>query len=52
MNVTADATPPVVGPLIVTVSAEGLIVMVADAVAVLALESVTVTEIVKVPLPA
>jgi len=44
VNVTGVPTVPVVGPLIVTARASGLIVMLADAVAVFALVSVTVTE--------
>ena len=50
VKVTAVPTVPVVGPLIVTARASGLIVMLADAVAVFALVSVTVTDTVYVPL--
>jgi hypothetical protein len=49
VKVTVDDTPPVVGPSTVTARVNGLIVIVADAVAVWALESVIVTETVKVP---
>ena len=49
VNVTAVPVVPVVGPLIETASASGEIVIVADADAVFAFVSVTVTEIVKVP---
>jgi len=49
VKVTEEDTPPVVGPIIVTARVKGLIVIVADAVAVLALASVAVTETVKVP---
>jgi hypothetical protein len=41
--------PPEVGPLMVTASVNGLMVMVADAVAVLAFPSVTVTDTVLPP---
>ena len=44
VNVTAVPTVPVVGPLIVTARARGLIVMLAEALAVFALVSVIVTE--------
>jgi len=50
VNVTAVPTVPVAGPLTVTASASGLIVIVADAVAVLLFESVIVTDTVLVPL--
>jgi len=50
VKVTADATPPVVGPDIETASANGLITIVADAVAVCAFPSVAVTETMNVPL--
>jgi len=43
VNVTAEPTVPVVGPLIVTASVSGLTKMLAMAVAVLALASATVT---------
>ena len=49
MQDTATPTVPVVGQLIVTVKARGLIVTVAEAVAVAALASVAVTEIVLLP---
>jgi len=49
VNETAVPTDPVVGPLTVTASASGLIVIVADDVAVLLLESVIVTDTVLVP---
>ncbi len=44
MNVTAVPTVPVAGPLIVTVSASGLMEMLADADDVAALASVIVTD--------
>ena len=44
VKVTAVPTVPVVGPLIVTARARGLIVTLVDAVAVLAFASVMVTE--------
>jgi hypothetical protein len=44
VNVTAVPTVPVVGPAIETVRANGLIVTVAEAVAVTAFASVIVTE--------
>jgi hypothetical protein len=50
VNVTAVPVVPVVGPVIETVKVSGAIVTVADAVAVAALASVAVTEIVLVPL--
>jgi len=46
---TAVPTVPVVGQLMVTVRTSGLIVTVAEAVAVAALASVTVTEMVLEP---
>jgi hypothetical protein len=49
VNVTAVPTVPVVGPAIDTVRVSGLIVIVAEAVAVTALESVIVTETVLDP---
>ena len=50
VNVTAVFTFPVVGPLIETASARGLIVTVAEAVALLELVSPAETLIVNVPL--
>jgi hypothetical protein len=50
VNATAVPTVPVVGPEIVTVNGRPAIVTVADAVAVTALPSVTVTETVLDPL--
>jgi len=50
VNVTAVPTVPVVGPAIVTASGRAAIVIVAEAVAVIALPSVTVTERVLDPL--
>jgi hypothetical protein len=50
VNVTAAPTVPVVGPPIVTASVSGLIMIVAEAVAVFAFPSVMITETVKVPL--
>jgi hypothetical protein len=50
VNVTGVPTVPLVGPLIVTARASGLIVIVADAVAVLLFASVIVTDTVLVPL--
>ena len=50
VNVTAVPTVPVVGPLTVTPRASGLIVTVADLELVAAFPSVTVTEIVLLPL--
>jgi hypothetical protein len=50
VNVTAVPTVPDAGPAIDTVSGSGLIVIVADAVAVTAFESVIVTETVFEPL--
>jgi len=47
---TAVPTVPVVGQLMVADTASGAMVMVVEAVAVFALASVAVTEIVKVPL--
>ncbi len=49
MQDTAVPTVPLAGQLIVTARANGLIVTVADAVAVAALASVAVTEIVLLP---
>jgi len=49
VNVTAVPTVPVVGPAIDTARGRGLIVMVAEAVALTALPSVIVTETVFVP---
>ena len=49
VNVTAVPTVPVVGPLIVTARANGLMVIVAEAVAVFAFVSVIVTETVLEP---
>lgn len=43
VNVTAEPTVTVVGPLIVTASVDGLTKMLAVAVAVLALASATIT---------
>jgi hypothetical protein len=50
VKATADEIPPVVGPLIATANAMGLMTIVVDAVVVLVLESVPVTETVKLPL--
>jgi len=51
VNVTAVPTVPVVGPLTVTANTdEGLMIIVAEAVAVAALASVSVTDTVLVPL--
>ena len=50
VNVTAAPTVPLVGPLTVTVRASGLIVTVADFVFDSAFPSVTVTEMVLLPL--
>jgi diaminopimelate epimerase len=50
VNVTAVPTVPVVGPEMDTVCGSGAIAIVADAVAVFALESVTVTVTVWEPL--
>ena len=50
VKVTAVPTAPVVGPLIVTASANGLIVIVAELEAVAELASVTVTDTVWEPL--
>lgn len=52
VNVTADPTVPVVGPVIVTASVSGAIVIVAEVVAVTGGEalSLAVTLIVTVPL--
>jgi len=50
VNATADPTFPVVGPVIETASASGLIVTVADAVALFELVSVAETLMVNVPL--
>ena len=47
---TATPTVPLAGQLIVTATGNGLIVTVADALAVAAFASVTVTEIVLLPL--
>ena len=44
VKVTGVPTPPVVGPETVTASVSGLTVIVADAVAVFALESVIMTD--------
>jgi hypothetical protein len=52
VKVTAVPTVPVVGPLIDTASVNGLMVMVAEAVADTALASVIVTETVLLPLTA
>ena len=49
VNVTAVPTVPVVGPLSATTRANGLIVIVAEAVAVAAFASVMVTDTVLVP---
>ena len=49
VNVTAVPTVPVVGPLMATASASGLIAMVAELEAVLALASVIVTDTVNDP---
>ena len=49
VKVTAVPEVPLVGPLIVTAKANGLMFVVADAVAVTALASVMVTETVLVP---
>jgi len=49
VQLTAVPTVPLVGQLIVAVNASGLIVTVAEAVAVAALASVAVTEIVLLP---
>ena len=49
VKVTATLGLPVVGPAMVTAKVNGLMTMLAEAVAVLAFESVTVTETVKVP---
>jgi hypothetical protein len=50
VKVTGDPELPVVGPPMVTARVRGLIVMVAEAVAVFALESVIVTDTVLLPL--
>ena len=50
MNVTAVPTVPVVGPLMVTEGGVPEIAIVLEEVAVFALESVAVTETVKLPL--
>jgi hypothetical protein len=50
VKVTAVPTTPVVGPAIDTASGNGLIVIVAEAVAVTAFASVAVTDIVLLPL--
>jgi hypothetical protein len=52
LKVTAVPVVPVVGPLIDTARARGLITIVADAVDVAAFASVAVTDTVKVPLTA
>jgi hypothetical protein len=49
VKVRAALTPPVVGPAMVTARVNGLITMVAVAVAVFALPSVIVTDTVSVP---
>jgi hypothetical protein len=50
VNVTEVPTVPLVGPDMLTVRGKGLILIVADAVAVAALASVAVTDTVLVPL--
>jgi len=52
VNVTAVPTVPVAGPAIVTARVNGLMTMLADAVAVAALESLALTDTVNVPLVA
>ncbi len=49
MQLTAVPTVPLVGQVMVATNASGLIVTVADALAVAALASVTVTDIVLLP---